>query len=625
MLWARAGLRQRLSRTGGAGEPLRDDEAPGGRPVGDYGDQRGDDRRCEQKGTGSTFHKVNENAKERSRTSALSSRELRFRAWFIQQIAIFDALAWAFEFLLLALPTMAHGLGQAAGCGAAASGAGMPHGGGGGGGPGDYTCPDCGPAFTADATALASFPCGGSNWEKLGHTLRFFRGHVVHAVVRSDLSLVSYLVALTAVAALTLRFPAIYLRHRHSFVLAIRLAMAFGNTAAAAVASDACLAATTAPYYVAPHVAAMASAVAAEAADRGTTLGLGGGGSSFVDVGLTAARMAVNRGLFYVALKAVVWGRVLLSYQLLYGMVEWLNGTLVGYVVAHRLYGSRAAAAALNPALLLLQLLSYYVVPCVLVWALESTQRSTFRRVEAARRPTGQPAAPSSPGAAGPSGSSTSPSSSASASSSGRIAARPMGPPGPTAAAAGAANGDTSSRAAIPADVSAAGGSGGGGSGQAAAPRQRPAPSNPPTGMLTVVTHPASAATAGAGAAEQSTSPPASTFVGTPRLSPTAAIDEATATPSASTPRAAPGARPTTTAAAGAGTGLSDRYRVLLPAGPAGLAAAAAPAGPPLPAAVFRGSPAALRLRLRRAATSRSLGYRPLTALRCLSLKVRHL
>ncbi len=71
--------------------------------------------------------------------------------------------------------------------------------------------------------------------------------------------------------------------------------------------------------------------------------------------------------------------QVLLSYQLRYGFVEWLNGSLVGAMVSYRMYGRPGLVLALHPLLLMLQLLVYYALPCVAVWWLESKQRARFR------------------------------------------------------------------------------------------------------------------------------------------------------------------------------------------------------------------------------------------------------
>lgn len=71
--------------------------------------------------------------------------------------------------------------------------------------------------------------------------------------------------------------------------------------------------------------------------------------------------------------------QVLLSYQLRYGFVEWLNGSLVGAMVSYRMYGMPGLVSALHPLLLVLQLLVYYVLPCAAVWWLESKQRARFR------------------------------------------------------------------------------------------------------------------------------------------------------------------------------------------------------------------------------------------------------
>ncbi|KXZ55402.1 hypothetical protein GPECTOR_3g54 [Gonium pectorale] len=233
------------------------------------------------------------------------------------------------------------------------------------------TCPDCGPvlALGAAAAALTGFPCEGSNWAKTAYTLRTFRGNLLHAADRRDFSVLAYLASLALVLLVTMVRPDVYLRHRHALVLLVRLSMAVGNTFAASLAPTACLAGTTAPYYI-PQYATEA------ALSRHEPYGSSGGGRGG---GLPALLMLKNTGLLYVALKAVIWGRVLTVYQLAAGAFEVLNGTLVGYVVARRLYGSSVAAAALSPSLLVLQVLLYHSLPCAVVWCLEAEQRRKFR------------------------------------------------------------------------------------------------------------------------------------------------------------------------------------------------------------------------------------------------------
>lgn len=87
--------------------------------------------------------------------------------------------------------------------------------------------------------------------------------------------------------------PDVYFNRRNTIILTARLCMAFGNTLAAVLSPSACLAATTAPYYVPPLVHRAGEAAAALA-----------------HVAAGDIKLLLNTGLLYVALKAAVWGRV---------------------------------------------------------------------------------------------------------------------------------------------------------------------------------------------------------------------------------------------------------------------------------------------------------------------------
>ncbi len=109
-----------------------------------------------------------------------------------------------------------------------------------------------------------------------------------------------------------------YFHRRNTIILTARLCMAFGNTLAAVLSPSSCLAATTAPYYVPPLVhragKAAAAAVAHVASGGAGPVCPAAAGAAVAEGGLgqvvPGARLLLNKGLLYVALKAAVWGRV---------------------------------------------------------------------------------------------------------------------------------------------------------------------------------------------------------------------------------------------------------------------------------------------------------------------------
>ncbi|EFJ50331.1 hypothetical protein VOLCADRAFT_88832 [Volvox carteri f. nagariensis] len=165
-----SGLRRRTPRDGGAlGGANVGEGPPGGNLVkrGSSGMLDSKKTEVQEEDRGSTSYKAStkEDVKSSSTLSSLNHED-RFRNWFKQQVAVFDFVSWVGELLLLALPTLAHNLGHVSGCNPSSSAAGV-------GQDRRATCPaGCEPTFVADAEALASFPCDGSTFAKLLHTIR---------------------------------------------------------------------------------------------------------------------------------------------------------------------------------------------------------------------------------------------------------------------------------------------------------------------------------------------------------------------------------------------------------------------------------------------------------------------
>ncbi|GLC64696.1 hypothetical protein PLESTF_000193400 [Pleodorina starrii] len=260
----------------------------------------------------------------------------------------------------MALVTLSRGAGYVAGCpqGTAATAATTPGEdyqllavGAGADGSG-AACPACDPRFAADTAALETFPCDRNPAWQYIHTLRHLPGFMLHAAARRDDSVWGYMAALAGALGVMLVRPSWYVRWRNGLVLAVRCAMMAGNVTAAAAASPLCMAATTALYYMPSY--------------------------------MRTSGTWVNIGLFFMAVKAVTFGRVPLSYHLPFGLLEWCLAVLTAYTATLRTLGPAAASRLLTPSWLLLHLAAYFAGPCWVVWRLEEAQRGRFRALIAA-------------------------------------------------------------------------------------------------------------------------------------------------------------------------------------------------------------------------------------------------
>ncbi|KAG2496611.1 hypothetical protein HYH03_005432 [Edaphochlamys debaryana] len=304
----------------------------------------------------------------------VGAQELAYRRWAAQQSASFDAFFWFAELFVMALVATNRGLAYSAGCekqghvaaaattpspapppppGAALLGGGSMAAAAAGlaalQGEGEGVCPDCGPGSGLAAAVVGAFPCDQGGGAQFVYTLRHLPGALLHGAVRRDDSVTGYVAALAAALAVALLLPRRHVAWRQGLVLAVRLAMMVGNLTAALASPPACLAATTALYYL-PSFAA-------------------------------AAGSAVNTGMLFMALKGVTWGRVPFYLHLPFSLLEWGMALGTALLGTRRTLGPAAAAPLLAPSWLLAHGLAYWALPAWALAVLERGQRRRFRHI----------------------------------------------------------------------------------------------------------------------------------------------------------------------------------------------------------------------------------------------------